>query len=81
MTLAAAEAIVDNSSGELEVYEKYSGRGMYGRQTSGVTGSYQNFYEAIGEIMELEEEDVRIEVAKAIRELRTDTMGLDMIFY
>jgi hypothetical protein len=67
-----AEAIVEklNDDGiEAEVYTEYSGRGMFGRTTTGVvTGSVADVAYAMGS---LKIEDSR----------RTDNMGLDMIVY
>lgn len=38
MKLEDAQAVADASGGDVEVRERYSGRGMYGRETAGVVG-------------------------------------------
>lgn len=75
-----AEALVDelSSFAEAEIYEDYSGRGMYGRTTTGVvTGASQGEF-----IMAL------VEVARELDEIEprefqfaTDSMGRDTIYY
>ncbi len=80
MNQEAAQALVD-ANYELELYEGYSGRGMFGKETTGVTGSQSDYDEAIATIMEDGEEEERSEVAKALRGVRTDNMGRDIIWY
>ena len=43
-----AELIVGFGN-DLRIHENYSGRGMYGSTTTGVTGSHSDFMNAIGE--------------------------------
>lgn len=78
MTQEAAEIICEFGG---EVREGYSGRGMYGKTTTGIVfDSEGDFFEAIGEVMECDIED-REEVAKAMRNLKTDSMGTGVIYY
>lgn len=82
MDKKAAEILADYNY-ELEVYEDYSGRGMYGSTTTGIVGSQSDLFSAIGEVMMSgDEEDIEI-VGTALREdtIRTDSMGMQTIFY
>lgn len=84
MELVLAEAIVRESY-DLEVYEGYSGRGMYGAETSGVTGSFSNIMSAVAKMasgLDSEYEHDQ-EVLEALDKCswRTDSMGYDMIVY
>jgi hypothetical protein len=81
MNSKAAQLIVDQAY-ELEVYEDYSGRGMYGEKTAGVTGSLNDFFIAVGEIMQSSGEEDRLIVGEALRDgISTDSMGMDTIIY
>lgn len=78
MTRDAAEVITAYGG---EIYENYSGRGMYGSETAGVVfDSEADFFEAIADLLENDEED-KEEVAKALRKLKTDNMGKSIIYY
>jgi hypothetical protein len=81
MRLEIAEALVDASEGRLDLYEDYSGRGMYGRTTAGVTGDSYDLFPALVElgirIGEGELEDMDIEEFH----FSQDSMGLDTIWY
>lgn len=81
MKLEAAILIVSQSN-DLDVRESYSGRGMYGKETSGVTGSWEAFTEALGEaILNTREFDKRKILSEAVSRLKMDNMGHDYIFY
>lgn len=80
MTQQTAELLSDYNY-SLEVYEDYSGRGMFGETTQGVVGSQQSFNRALAEIMVDADEDERKIVANELESLRIDNMGLDLIFY
>ena len=84
MTKEHAEALVEASEGsenELTIFEGYSGRGMYGEQTWGVSGSHRGFiragFIASRDFDEEEAEDFMEEISS----IRTDSLGLDIIFY
>ena len=64
--------ILQDKGWEAELYENYSGRGMYGKTTTGVTTDARpNTMDALSEQGgELEDWDYR-----------TDSMGLDYIYY
>jgi hypothetical protein len=71
----------------LDVYEDYSGRGMFGSKTHGVTGKYHSFAAAVAEASANLVEDHGKDSTKwtdfleDLENLRTDSMGLDSIFY
>jgi len=76
MQLSDAIELVDflESKGyDAELYEQYSGRGMYGSETTGVTTN------ASPNSMDNLEED--LEEAEIDTEFRRDNMGLDYIYY
>lgn len=79
MKTEAAEIISDYVG---EIYEDYSGRGMFGSTTTAITcDSEEQFNEGIAEIMENEDSENISIVAKAVRSLRKDSLGIGMIFY
>ena len=57
---------------EATLYEGYSGRGMYGKETTGVTTDARPY--------DMEELETDIEEILP-RGYRTDSMGLDFIYY
>ena len=70
----------------LELYKDYSGRGMFGSKTYGVTGKYASFVVAVAEASAtiVEDHGKSTEWEQFIEDLeslRTDSMGLDSIFY
>lgn len=74
--------ILTQKSGLGEIYEDYSGRGMFGRKTTGIVFENDNdFFEAIAEIMVSGEEEEREEVAEYLTEIKKDSMGLNVIYY
>ena len=79
MDIKAAETLA--SYGELEVRKDYSGREIYGKTTAGVTGTQEDFNNAIADLLEAGDEEDQIIVASALRNMKTDSMGLDVIFY
>jgi hypothetical protein len=79
MDIETAKILVEYSDGELELYENYSGRGMYGSKTTGVTGS--DIYGTISEIMCSATPEERVLVAEFLTNMSKDNMGLDMIYY
>jgi len=81
MKLSVAKLLVDKSDGFLNLYENYSGRGMFGRTTSAVNGSQSDFDETISEIIESGTSKERSEIAELIKSKRQDSLGLDLIFY
>ena len=68
---------------DIEVYEDYSGHGMYGKTTTGIVCSQSELFSAIGEVMMSGDKgDIEI-VGTAFREdtISTDSMGMNLIFY
>lgn len=77
---AQAAEIISSYAGE--IHKNYSGRGMYGDKTTGVTfDSQSDFHSAIGEIMEHADEEDRQTVGKALQNLRSDSLGRGIIYY
>lgn len=75
-----AQIIADEVDGQ--VYENYSGRGMYGRETTGVVVSdlgqvMSALYSSSSQISELRDAGELDQVEK----FRWDSMGLDIIVY
>ena len=68
---------------DLEIRDDYSGRGMYGEETHGLVGDMDSFVEGLIEttIMAVEDEDDELLDKLRRFRLRTDSMGLEMIFY
>ena len=76
-----AKAICDATS-SLNCMDDYSGRGMYGAETSAVTGELRDFVYAVGyAARELADEDLADEFLDAVRSVRTDSMGREAVFY
>lgn len=84
MTQDAAEFIANNVNGA-EVYEEYSGRGMYGKTTTGVTVSSElRVIEGLMNIVKEMAEDEDLEGLQNLpdfKNLRVDNMGQDIIIY
>ena len=76
MELKQAKDIIiflQNAGFEAELYDGYSGRGMYGKTTKGVTTDARpNTMEVLSEKMEADGIDTS---------WRSDSMGLDYIYY
>jgi hypothetical protein len=79
MRLELAEAIVEENP-SLTLHREYSGRGMMGQTTAGVSGSLVDFVAAlvmIAQIKEITDEIGHIDM----RDLQYDSLGNDIIFY
>lgn len=90
MKLTTAKLIVESSEEldlSLELYKGYSGRGMFGSKTSGVTGRHSAFACAVADASaELAESHGKNsteweEFITDLENLRVDNMGMDLIFY
>lgn len=87
-----AEKLMDYGN-NMELYEGYSGRGMYGKTTTAITtDSFTDFFDAVGELMldmvqdamfRGEEYDIKDaeELAKVLSNLQQDSMGRGMVIY
>lgn len=84
-----ARLLVEQDTG-LELYENYSGRGMYGRETFGVTGSREDYNDAIlGAVSdifqnEMDLHDIEQKVTSLLAhtfDTAMDNMGLNLIWY
>lgn len=69
MTKEQMDDIVADSGGNVEPYEGYSGRFMYGKKTYAVTGDYFETVEAI------------VRAGYTAKDFRQDQLGLGVIFY
>ncbi len=80
-----ARALVEASEGtedELTLYEGYSGRWMFGEETFGVTGSSSAFARATGMAAREFSDDLEAtDFLEGVGNIRTDSLGLDTIFY
>lgn len=77
-----AEALVNVIEGlgyKAEVYDDYSGRGMFGRTTAGVVTDMSKAL-VEGAVEEMVEEDT-LDDAEPFLGLNQDSMGLDIILY
>jgi hypothetical protein len=79
-----ANQLVDMSWGDGKVYEGYSGRGMYGRETTGVVfpdlGSFECTLERYNE-EEFGEDWKDNEEGLTLDDFRKDNLGLQVILY
>lgn len=87
-----AEKLVEYSN-SMELYEGYSGRGMYGKTTTAITtDSTDDFFDAVGELMldmvrdamfGGEDYDIKDaeELAKVLSNLQQDSMGRGVVLY
>lgn len=74
-----AELIVNCGEGDLSLREGYSGRGMFGKETTGIiTESYSHFVKAC--VAAAIEDPERMEMFFD-EPVCSDNMGLDIIFY
>ena len=80
MDMKTAETIIMyQESGDLELYEDYSGRGMYGETTCGIV--FDNIGEllaAVAEAMLNEPENIDVH---SLARVRIDSMGRGSIIY
>jgi len=87
MKLEHAELLADELGMliEVELRENYSGRGMYGENTSGiVVDSMNEFLRGLGEYLKTADEsdlDKIKEIGAAIKRIKTDSMGYSIIIY
>lgn len=82
MEAKAADVFEHYSWGECKVLTDYSGRGMYGKETHAVIfANPGDFYKTIGDIMGLGDEEERENVRQALKTIRSDNMGLGMVYY
>ena len=83
MKLEAAELLCNYGG---EIHEDYSGRGMYGKETTGIVfDDDKEFYKAIAGVMEDTIQDQNFTecelIVEALKSIRTDNMGTGIIFY
>lgn len=64
------------------VRENYSGRSMYGETTTAVIFEDEHdFFLTLGDILERADKDECEEIADAVRHMKTDNMGKQIIYY
>jgi len=85
MKLKYAQALVQASKDndlELELYEGYSGRGMYGDRTSAIVGDFNQLLACVALVSrELEEKDLE-DFVRSFINIRQDSMGRSsQVFY
>jgi hypothetical protein len=78
MDLKIAQELVSHND-ELRIYEDYSGRGMYGKTTHGVVGSHESLKHAVGKYLVKSYQSGAVN--KFIDDLRSDSLGMDIIWY
>ncbi len=81
MTQQAAEILSGFYSNQL--HTDYSGRGMYGKTTFAVSCEKGDFYKTVADILEdnTYSRKEREELANALRNIQTDNLGYDTIYY
>lgn len=79
MKLETAKILANHS--ELKVNEGYSGRGMYGETTTGLTGSKEGFNEAIANVILHATKRQGKLVTEFLANHSLDNMGLGYIWY
>lgn len=77
--LEALQVVEELSCGQ--VYERYSGRGMYGRECPGVITNGTRVVALVAEIVGECDDEYREDLVEAFRRARTDSMGSDEIIY
>lgn len=71
-----------DDSGEVEFYNGYSGRGMYGEQCVGITGSFSDCMLVIAELIKAEREESGFnDMVDQLLDFKQDSMGRDVILY
>lgn len=73
----------DKYDGELEIYESYSGRGMFGKETCGVTVLDEKEFLRIvmNVLIDMEDKDNREQFADDVYNYCKDTLGRNLIIY
>lgn len=77
---------IENNDGEARIYENYSGRGMYGKTTTGVVVENGDLVSSIILCAELfiitdTTDDELLEAIENITQFKSDHMGLGTIYY
>lgn len=81
MESQVANLLVDSDHGEL--YENYSGRGMYGEETTGVTfEDMDEFHNSIAHVLKNGSSEERELLGEFLQQgVRIDNLGHDIIIY
>jgi hypothetical protein len=78
MDLELAQKLASHND-ELRLNKDYSGRGMCGETTTGIVGSHVDLYHAVESY--LQENETNIEVDELIEDFKSDSLGMDFIWY
>ena len=81
MNKELAERIVDNAPYGVDLYEDYSGRGMYGEKTTAIKCDDAGDLIAAFAQAVLDDPDNGEQVVQAARQLRFDSLGKGMVAY
>lgn len=76
---ALVEIITTQLGTEAEVYEGYSGRGMYGETTTGITINHYNDLIVAVYLLGCEHGQENNEISEDLSQLNRDSMGRDSI--
>ena len=80
MTKEAAKTIANYCNGKID--KNYSGRGMFGKTTYGVViDDESELFYGLAEIMTSGNQEERENVAEWLCNIKSDNMGLQMIYY
>lgn len=73
----------DETSGEVDFRNSYSGRGMYGAACVGIVGSMQDCMSVIGQVIKNAAfgNEGLDEVVDTLLQFKTDRMGRDVVLY
>jgi hypothetical protein len=77
----AIEAAATQLGTEVAARHDYSGRGMYGRTTSGVTGKIPKILAAAALTAHMMDDDAAAVFVAELAHVSLDSMGLDSIVY
>jgi hypothetical protein len=85
MTQKTAELLIEsayNAGINAEIYENYSGRGMYGTTTTGITIENElEFALAVAETARNATDEEYDTLCNELKRLRTDSLGFNIIIY
>jgi hypothetical protein len=82
LTQDTLKSICEDSGGEVEFRNSYSGRGMYGSTCVGIVGSMSDCMVVIGEVIKSAEGNPGFEdTVDQLLSFSTDSMGRDVILY
>ena len=84
MDIKVAKLIVESAEEnnvDLTLYEDYSGRGMFGKETAGIVGSDTTIMLAVAIAARNLLNPEFDQLIQGIKNIRTDSLGRDTIYY